>query len=146
MRQRLLIQHEVAAAEWRAQLAIADPKREQGLLEKVESQAGALGLEGGFVREFFQAQLLAGKLVQQADFDGWRQAGTLPAAGPDFKTLRVRIDDLNRQLLVALKDTRPWPDREAGRKALEGRADALLKGEGITGEVRQLACAPLLHR
>jgi chorismate mutase len=63
MRQRLLLQHEVARAKWHAKLAINAPKREQELLANVESQAGPLGLDAGFVREFFGAQVQFGKLV-----------------------------------------------------------------------------------
>jgi chorismate mutase-like protein len=133
------------AAEVLATL-LADPKREQELLAKVEAQASTLGLDEGFVREFFRAQVVAGKFVQQADFDAWQRAGVgPPAGGSDLKALRLRIDGLNQQLLAALKDARPWLDREAGRKALLASADAVLQGEGITREVRHLACSPLLR-
>jgi chorismate mutase len=47
MRQRLLVQHEVARSKWHARLPITDPKREQELLVRVEAQARDLGLEPG---------------------------------------------------------------------------------------------------
>jgi chorismate mutase len=144
MRQRLLIQHEVARFKWHARLPITDAKREQQLLEKVEAQARILGLEPGFTREFFRAQMRAGKLVQQADFDAWQRGGALPpATGPDLKALRLRIDGLNRKLLEALKEAGPNLE-EKGRKAIQARAEVVLRGQGITAEVRQAACAPLL--
>jgi chorismate mutase len=145
MRERLLVQHEVARAKWHARLAITDPRREQQLLDRAEAQARGLGLEPGFAREFFRAQIAAGKRVQRADFDAWRRGeATPPAAGPDLRALRRRIDGLNRRLLEALKDAGPLLRQEAGRKELRARADAVLRGEGITAEVRRAACAPLL--
>jgi chorismate mutase len=147
MRQRLLVQHEVARSKWHARLPITDPKREQELLDRAEPQARDLGLEPGFVREFFRAQMRAGKLVQQADFDAWQRGdSTPPADGPDLKALRLRIDGLNRKLLQALKEAGPSLREATGRRAVQTRADAVLQGPGITPEVRQAAFAPFLRR
>jgi chorismate mutase len=145
MRQRLLVQHEVARSKWHARLPIADPKREQALLDRAEAQARDLGLEPGFVRELFRAQMRAGKLVQQADFEAWQRGdSTPPVDGPDLKALRLRIDGLNRKLLAALKEVGPGLKEVSGREAARTRAEAVLQGRGITAEVRQAACAPLL--
>jgi chorismate mutase len=147
MRLRLLVQHEVARSKWHAWLPISDPKREQELLDRAEAQARDLGLEPGFVREFFRAQMRAGKLVQQADFDAWQRGDTTPPAdGPDLKDLRLRIDGLNRKLLQALKEAGPSLREETGRRAVQTRADAVLQGPGITPEVCQAAFAPFLRR
>jgi chorismate mutase len=145
MRQRLLLQHEVARYKWHARLPIADTKREQALLDRAEAQARGLGLEPGFTRAFFRAQMRAGKLVQQADFDAWQRGdATPPASGPDLKALRLQIDGLNRKLLQALKEAGSGLKEESGRKAVRARAEAVLQGWGITAEVRQAACVPLL--
>jgi chorismate mutase len=145
MRQRLLLQHEVARYKWHARLPITDAKREQELLDRAEAQARDVGLEPGFAREFFRAQIRAGKLVQQADFDAWQRGDvTPPADGPDLKALRLQIDGLNRKLLEALKEAGPGLRAEAGRRAVRTRADVVVQGRGITAEVRQAACAPLL--
>jgi chorismate mutase len=147
MGERLLVQHEVARSKWHANLPITDPKREQELLDRAETQGRALGLEPAFVREFFRAQMAAGKLVQQADFAAWQRGETPPpAAGPDLKALRLRIDGLNRKLMQALKEASLGPKQERDRRAVQARADALLQGPGITAEVRKAACAPLLGR
>ena len=145
MRQRLLIQHEVARYKWQARLPITDAKREQELLDRAEARARDLGLEPGFAREFFHAQMRAGKLVQQADFDAWQRGdATPPATGPDLKALRLQIDGLNHQLLQALKNAGPGLKEESGLKAVRARAEAALQWRGIIAEVRQAACAPLL--
>jgi len=146
MRQRLLVQHEVARVKWHARLPITDPKREQELLDRAEAQARDLGLEPGFAREFFRAQVQAGKLVQQADFDAWQRSGTTPPdGGPNLKALRLQIDSLNRKLLEALKDAGRHLQHEVGRRAVQDRADVVLRGDGITAAVCQAACAPLLR-
>jgi chorismate mutase len=145
MRQRLLLQHEVARYKWHTGLPISDPKREQELLDRAEAQARGLGLEPGVAREFFRAQMRAGKLVQRADFDAWQRGdSTPPADGPDLKDLRLRIDGLNRKLLAALKEVGPGLKEASGCKAARARAKVVLQGRGITAEVRQAACAPLL--
>jgi chorismate mutase len=144
MRQRLLVQHEVARYKWHAHLPISDAKREQQLLASAEEHARDLGLEPGFVRAFFQAQMQAGKLVQQDDFDGWRSRDTIPpATGRDLMALRLQIDSLNRKLLQALQEANPSLRKE-GRKAVESRAEVVLQGQGITAEVRRAACTTLL--
>ncbi|HTU23362.1 MAG TPA: gamma subclass chorismate mutase AroQ [Gemmataceae bacterium] len=144
MRQRLLVQHAVARFKWHAQLSIFDAKREQQLLEKVEEQARDRELDPGFVRTFFQAQMQAGKLVQQGDFVAWRRGDTMPpVTGPDLMTLRLQIDSLNRRLLQALKEAGS-SRRNEGRTLIETRAEVILQGQGITAEVRRAACAPLL--
>jgi len=145
MRRRLLIQHEVARYKWYARLPITDAKREQEVLDRAEAQARGLGLEPGFARAFFRAQMQAGKLVQQADFDAWQRGdATPPANGPDLKALRPQIDGLNRKFLQALKEAGPGLKEKSGRKAVRARAEAVLQGRGITAEVRQAACARLL--
>jgi chorismate mutase len=147
MRQRLLLQHEVARSKWHAGLPITDAKRERELLERVEARARELGVEPAFAREFFRAQMDAGKQVQQADFDAWSRTGAgPPAAGPDLKALRRQLDELSRKLLEALKEAGPWPGREEVRRAVRARAETILQGQGITAQVRQAACAPLLGR
>jgi chorismate mutase len=145
MRQRLLLQHEVARYKWHARLPITDAKREQELLDQVEVEARGLGLEPGFTRVFFRAQMRAGKLVQQADFDAWQRGNAAPpAAGADLKALRLQIDGLNRKLLQALKEAGPGLKEASGRRAARARAEAVLQGQGITAEVQQAASAPLL--
>jgi hypothetical protein len=69
-----------------------------------------------------------------------------PAMGPELAELRKKIDSLNLKMMAALK-TAQAPLREgAGRMVLEQRMNSVLQGKGITQEVRQAACAPLLQQ
>ncbi len=145
MRQRLLVQHEVARFKWHARRPVTDARREQQLLDQAEARARNLGVDPGFAREFFRAQIRAGKLIQQADLDAWRRGGPPPGTGgPDLKALRLRIDALNGKLLQALRAAGPGLTQDESRRAIRARAAVILRGPGITAVVRQAACAPLM--
>jgi chorismate mutase len=145
MRQRLLTMHDVARCKWHAGLPIDDPKREQDVLDRVVAQGSAVGLEAGLVEKFFRAQMQAGKLVQQADFDHRQKSGQPPpTGGPNLKALRADIDVFNQKVLAALAKSHPMLKQAEGQKALLERISIVLQGEGITEAVRQAACAPLV--
>ncbi len=51
----------------------------------------------------------AARLVQQADFDRWKANKQEPFAdATSLAVVRQRIDDLNRELIDALAEIRPW--------------------------------------
>jgi chorismate mutase len=144
MQQRLAVAHDVARWKWSQGRPISDPAREAKLLEEVFALGRDRGLEPEFVRSFFTAQMEAGKLVQQADFDRWRTDRPDPEkAGPDLATLRARIDRLDIQLLDALAEVGPLPLPTDRREALEQRAAVILDGAGIDEGVRARALRPL---
>ena len=87
----------------------------------------------------------AARLVQQADFDRWQANKQKPFADTtSLAVLRQRIDHLNRELIDALADVRPWLSGPTVQQALPRRAEAILTGNGLAG-VRQAAIAPLRH-
>jgi hypothetical protein len=96
------------------------------------------------VRSFFAAQLEAARLVQQADFDRWKANKQEPFADKGLAVLRQRIDDLNRELIDALAELRPWLSGRTVQQALPQRAEEILTGNGLAG-VRETAIAPLRH-
>jgi chorismate mutase len=144
MRQRLLVAHDVARFKWSQGKPISDPAREAKLLEEVVALGRDRALDPPLVRSFFTAQMEAGKLLQQADFDRWRAEGRdRGEAGPDLATLRSRIDQLDVELLGALAAAGPLPLPEGRREVLKQRAAAVLDGDGIGEEVRARALQPL---
>jgi chorismate mutase len=144
MQQRLAVAHDVARWKWSQGKPISDPDREARLLEQVVGLGRDRGLGPQFVRSFFAAQMEAGKLIQQADFDRWRTDKRDPEeAGPDLATLRARIDQLDVELLDALAEVGPLPFPEDRRAPLKQRAAALLDGAGIDEAVRARALRPL---
>jgi chorismate mutase len=144
MQQRLAVAHDVARWKWSQGKPISDPAREARLLDEVASQGRERGLDPEFMRSFFTAQMEAGKLVQQADFDRWRADGRDPEkGGPDLAALRARIDQLDAELLDALAAAGPLPFPADSRETLQQRAAALLDGPGIDETVRARALRPL---
>jgi chorismate mutase len=136
MRQRLLLMHDVARWKWNEKRPIADPEREAVLLADVERQAQREGVDAAFARRFFMAQIEAAKVVQTEDHARWAKEGRgrfEPA--PDLAgDLRPRIDELNRQLILALKG-------RTGR--LPEHAEETLAGDGISAAACRIALAPL---
>ncbi|HET6881972.1 MAG TPA: gamma subclass chorismate mutase AroQ [Pirellulales bacterium] len=146
MRERLLIMHEVAKWKWNEGQSIADPERERQLLADLERRGLVYGLSRERTRAFMEAQIEAGKLVQEADFAAWQkeEMGKFPDAR-DLKTeLRPVIDDVSDQLLSQLAKL-PTPGSEAAKSKIEDQADAVLHGDGIDDAVRAAALRPLLH-
>jgi chorismate mutase-like protein len=143
MEQRLALMHDVARWKWNAGKPITDPKRERELLQSVVERGWGKGLDPDLVRSFFAAQMEAARLVQQADFDRWKAKEQKPFADTtSLAVLRRRIDDLNRELIDALAEVRPWLSGLSVQQALPQRAEEILIGDGLAG-VRETAIAPL---
>src|SRR5262249_27676269 len=143
MQQRLTPMHEVARWKWNAGQPITDAQRERELLHSVVERGHGKGLDPELVRPFFAAQLEAARLVQQADFDRWQANKQEPFAGTtSLAGLRQRIDHLNRELIDALAELRPWLWRQTVQQALPQRAEEILTGNGLAS-VRETAIAPL---
>ena len=145
MGQRLALMHEVARWKWHAREPITDPQRERELLQSLVERGRGKGLDPDLVRHFFAAQMEAARLVQQADFDRWKANEQEPFADTtSLAVLRRRIDDLNRELIDALAEVRPWLWGQAMQEVLPQRAEEIVTGNGLAG-VRQTAIAPLRH-
>ena len=117
-RQRLEVMHDVARWKWANETPISDPAREAQVLDAVAERGRGRGLDPGFVRAFFAAQMEASKRVQQADFDRWKADGRGPEpGGPDLAASRARIDAIDGELLGAIADAGPGRAAEASRRA-----------------------------
>lgn len=99
---------EAAAAKWISGAPIADPEREQAVLDREAAGAETLGLEALPVREFFAQQMHLGRDLQLQLHGDWRRSGRTPfAAPPDLAAFRAAIDRINDALLRALYVARP---------------------------------------
>jgi chorismate mutase-like protein len=145
MKQRLVLMHDVARRKWNTSRPITDPERERELLQSVVESGRGEGLDQDLVRGFFAAQMEAARLIQQADFEGWKATDQKPFGDTtSLPVLRQRIDDLNRELIGALAEVRPWLSRPTVQQALPQRAEEILTGDGLD-RVRERAIAPLRH-
>jgi chorismate mutase len=141
---RLRLMHDVARSKWNAGRPIADPGREQALLGDMEERSQAYGLDPVSTRAFFEAQVEAAKIVQEADTRRWRAEDRGQFKDPpDLSELRRRIDQLNRDLLAALADAQPFLRAEAGRGSLPAWAEEIIADNGIPDDARTAAIAPL---
>jgi chorismate mutase-like protein len=128
--------------KWNKELPITDPQRERELLQSVVQRSRGKGLDPDLVRRFFAAQMEAARLVQQADFERWKANKQKPFADTkSLAVLRQRIDHLNRELIDALAEVRPWLFGLTVQQALPQQAEAILTGNGPA--VREAAIAPL---
>lgn len=100
---RLALMPEVAAVKYRQQQPVADPAREQVVLDQSVADAQALQLDGEAARAFFSVQIRLARAVQEHWIARWRTSGETPPAARDLvTTLRPELDALGRELLPAV--------------------------------------------
>ncbi|MDF5729796.1 MAG: gamma subclass chorismate mutase AroQ [Rhizonema sp. PD38] len=147
IRQRLLIQNDVARGKWNQNGSIEAPAREQDLLAQIRSTAPSYDLDADTAAIFFQWQIFAGKLVQIDDFQTWLKQGVQSFNNvPDLnQVLRPSLDELSPQLLDALKQLTPVLKCSKVQQLIQLRAQTILRGEGIDKVVRHVAIAPLIE-
>lgn len=104
VRERLELMPQVAQAKWNRKSPITDPDREATSLDALQAKGVQLGLPAELVREFFQAQMTAAKLIQEELMTDWMANQQPPFPNPPdlANEIRPKIDQLNEQLLVAL--------------------------------------------
>jgi chorismate mutase-like protein len=141
----MVLMHDVARSKWNAGRPVADPAREQALLSDMEERGRTHGLDPAETRAFFTAQVEAARQVQEADVRRWRSEGRGPFAdAPDLADLRQRIDRLNRELLTALAEARPYLREDVARRAIPAWARQVVVGDGIGDDERSVAVRPLV--
>ena len=147
MRQRLLIQNDVARGKWNQDGSIEAPGREQDLLAQIRSTAASYGLDPDTAAIFLPWQIFAGKLVQIDDFQTWLLEGVQSFNNvPDLnQVLRPSLDELSPQLLNALKQLTPVLECSKVQQLIQLRAQTILRGEGIDKTVRRVEIAPLIE-
>jgi chorismate mutase len=103
VRDRLELMDDVALAKWRAAKPIEDLERERELLQALQHEATVRNISPVAVSVFFQAQMRAGKQIQQAYFDEWTRELPSHNQAPDLAgVLRPKLDSLNARLLDSL--------------------------------------------
>ena len=109
---RLELMPGVAQAKWNRKLPITDEKRERELLTRLVAEGEARNLPTDLVRDCFQAQITAAKLIQEQSFREWTAQQHPPFENPpDLEDLRPQIDEINGKLLDGL--AKCWHERAA---------------------------------
>jgi cyclohexadienyl dehydratase len=100
---RLALMGEVAAWKHREQRPVTDPTREAQVIDSMVTQAKALGLEAGAVRELFSLQMTWAREIQTQRIEMWGRDG-FPATRTvqTLNELRPQLDVIGTQMLKAL--------------------------------------------
>jgi chorismate mutase len=101
---RLMVGDQLAAAKFWTGVPIVDPDQERTVLRSALSHAEHLGLDMRHATGFFQAQIMAGGIVQRHLLAVWTSRPVLaPVVWLDVEEVRNRLDlvdlDLGRSLL-----------------------------------------------
>lgn len=100
---RLALMPEVAATKYSQQKPIADPAREQEVLEHSVADAQALQLDPTAARAFFSVQILMARAIQERCFTDWKTRDLSPPRARDLaQELRPALDAIGRELLPAV--------------------------------------------
>ena len=101
--ERLSLMPQAAAAKWVSGAPVADPPREQVVLDRAAAAADRMTLAPLPVREFFAQQMHLARDLQLQLHGDWRKTGCGPCSPPpDLAAFRASIDRINDDLLRAL--------------------------------------------
>ncbi|MFS4505225.1 gamma subclass chorismate mutase AroQ [Clavibacter sp. Sh2141] len=101
---RLEIADDVAASKWLSGKAVADPAREQAVVDATVAAAEADGVDPVAAERIMRAQIAASKQVQYALIARWRaHPEEAPTTAPDLTaSVRPRINAVDARLVPAI--------------------------------------------
>jgi chorismate mutase len=147
VRERLDVAPEVARIKWNTKAPIEDLPREKQIIDGVAQRAPQYGLEPQVASAFFQAQIEASKIIQNALHAEWTARGQplFEKVADLGKDVRPVLDRLTPAMMQALAEALPVVRQPGGRQLLEGQIKTVLAGApGGEAAVRE-AVAPLLR-
>ncbi|MEO3757955.1 chorismate mutase [Mycobacterium sp. B14F4] len=98
--QRLATAEPVAASKWITGGPITDPQRANQVLDSVGADAGAHGIDPGYVRTVFTDQIAATEGIQYTRFGQWKfDPAAAPTTGPDLAESRSLIDGYTKTMV-----------------------------------------------
>jgi chorismate mutase len=127
---RLEIADDVAASKWLSGKPVADPAREQAVVDATVAAAEADGVDPVAAARIMRAQIEASKQVQEALIARWRaHPDQAPATAPDLATsVRPRIDAADARLVPAIGAAHDALDDAACGHLVEDARGALGRG------------------
>ncbi|HEY1110745.1 MAG TPA: gamma subclass chorismate mutase AroQ, partial [Opitutaceae bacterium] len=131
---RLAVMPEVAAIKFREKKPIADPAREQVVLDHSVADARMLQLDAEAARAFFSIQIVMARAIQDQLHAQWLATSAQPPPARDLvQAIRPELDALGRELLPAVYLASPaliaTPPAEQ-----QTRLSRLRRHAGITAE------------
>lgn len=121
---RLTVMPDVARNKYNSGAAVEDLPREAQVLAAVAAQAERAGVTRALAESFFQAQIDAAKMLQQARIDAWTAEKRPPFADvPDLALdIRPKLDALTPGLIAALLEAGPLLNAPQTKRRLEKAA------------------------
>jgi chorismate mutase len=138
--------HSVAKWKWNHKSSIEDVEKEKAVLEKLSQKGVNFGIPSEMVREVFQAQIDAMKMIQINYFENWKREGIDQFADIlDYKTeLKPQIERIYENFLVQLKEVMPLLRKKNLSEVIKWRSSVILSDEAIDDAIRDTALQPLL--
>lgn len=104
--ERLRLAGPVAEYKWLHGTPIADPAREQAVIDEVTAAAQRKGIDPTQVAAVVRSQIAASKLVQRGLFTRWtHDPWDAPTTAPDIAALRQQITDIDDAMVDAIGTT-----------------------------------------
>jgi chorismate mutase len=144
MNKRLEVAVLVAKSKWNTKAPIDDPVREKIILDSVKNKAKKMGIDENLALDFFQAQFVAGKLIQRQLHKEWQTENRGPfEPNVDLKTeVRPVLDSLTPLLLLELKKLKPNSGNVRLLKRLKKDARKIINSN-FNDEVVETAIKPI---
>ncbi|QOD43985.1 gamma subclass chorismate mutase AroQ [Clavibacter zhangzhiyongii] len=123
---RLEIADDVAASKWLSGKAVADPAREQAVIDATVAAAEADGVDPVAAERIMRAQIEASKQVQVALIARWHaHLEEAPTTAPDLTTsVRPRINAVDARLVPAVGAAHDaLDDRACGHLVTDARGE-----------------------
>lgn len=138
--------HNVAKWKWNQKSSIGNMEKEKILLEKLSQKGIPAGLSSEMVKDVFQAQLEAMKMIQINYFENWKRDGIDQFADIlDYKTeLKPQIEKIYENFLVQLKEVMPLLRKKNLSEVIKWRSSVILCDEAIDDAIRDTALQPLV--
>jgi chorismate mutase len=100
---RLALADPVAESKWLSGKPIADPAREQAVVDEAVALAQQQGVDPALVSRVVRAQISASKVVQRGLVNHWaHDPWTAPTTAPDLSTIRPQLDAIDTELVAAI--------------------------------------------
>ncbi|MET3020116.1 gamma subclass chorismate mutase AroQ [Flavobacterium hydatis] len=144
MNKRLEVAVLVAKSKWNTKSPIDDPVREKIILDSVKNKAKKMGIDENLALDFFQAQFVAGKMIQRQLHGKWKAENREPFKPTvDLKTqVRPVLDSLTPLLLLELKKLQPNSGNVRLLKRLKRNARKIINSD-FNDEVVETAIKPI---
>jgi len=105
---RLALAEPVAESKWLSGKPIADPTREQAVIDAGVARARAEGVDPDLVERVLRDQIAASKLVQRGLFTRWtHDPSSAPTTAPDLTAVRTQITQIDDDLVDRLAAVTP---------------------------------------